>query len=261
MSTQEERRALLAGFVRKRREALRPADVGLPSGPRRRTPGLRREEVAQLCRLSTTWYTWIEQGREVSLSAPALARLAEGLRLTPAERAYLFELTQRRDPAPPSPHPANMAAPDELVALVRAVAAPAYLLDPLWRICGHNLQAARLFKPWLASGEACLLRFIFLEPSARAFISDWDDRARRVVAEFRADTAHRPDDAAMQDLARDLNRQSADFAALWKSHAVLAREGGLRQFNHPDDGRLLFRQITMLPAAHPGHKLVALLPA
>jgi transcriptional regulator with XRE-family HTH domain len=259
MSTQEERRALLAGFVRKRREALRPEDVGLPSGPRRRTPGLRREEVAQLCGLSTTWYTWIEQGREVSLSAPALARLADGLRLTPAERAYLFELTERRDPAPPQP--ANAAAPEDLVALLQAVAAPAYLLDPLWRICGHNLQAARLFKPWLASGEACLLRFIFLEPLARMFISDWDERARRVVAEFRADTAHRPDDAAMQELARDLHSRSADFARLWNSHAVLAREGGLRRFDHPDDGRLLFRQITMLPAAHPGHKLVALLPA
>lgn len=259
MMLPEDQRRLLGGFLRARREALAPGSVGLPGTRRRRTPGLRREEVAQLCNISPTWYSWIEQGREVSLSAAALSRLAGGLRLTTAERAYLFELARRRDPAPEPPFADE--PPEELVEALNAVDAPAYLLDRLWRVCGANRPAGRLFAPWFDSGEVCLLRFVFLVAAARGFISDWEERAGRVAAEFRADTAHQPDDAALQALARDMQRESADFARLWNSHAVLAREGGLRRFNHPEDGNLLLRQITLIPAAHPGHKLVLLLPA
>src|SRR5215468_8695787 len=93
----------LSAFLRALRERQSPADFGLAAGPRRRTPGLRREEVAQLCGLSATWYTWIEQGRDVAASPAALGRLAQVLQLSPAERAYLFELAGRRDPARPQP--------------------------------------------------------------------------------------------------------------------------------------------------------------
>ena len=253
----EDQRRLLGGFLRARREALSPGDVGLPATRRRRTPGLRREEVAQLCDISTTWYSWIEQGRDVSLSVSALVRLAEGLGLTAAERSYLFELARRRDPRPDAP--AADVVPDELISTLHAIDAPAYLLDRLWRVCGHNAAAARLFSPWFDSGEPCLLRFIFLVPAAHDFISDWDDRARRVVAEFRADTAHQPDDALLQNLAREMQRDSAAFAQMWNSYAVLAREGGLRHFNHPKDGALRLRQVTLIPPMHPGHKVVLLL--
>jgi hypothetical protein len=187
-----------------------------------------------------------------------LARLAAGLRLSAAERTYLFELARRRDPSPRAP--AN-EAPEELIATLRAFAAPAYLLDRLWRVCGRNAAAARLFAPWFDSDEPCLLRFVFLAPAAREFICDWDDRARRLVAEFRADTARQPDDGALQDLARQMQRESDVFARMWNSYAVLAREGGLRQFHHPQDGTLQFRQVTLLPSTHPSHKLVLLLPA
>lgn len=259
MSLPEDQRLLLGGFLRARREAISPGAVGLPATPRRRTPGLRREEVAQLCNISTTWLSWIEQGRDVSLSAQALARMAEGLRLTTAERSYLFELARRRDPSPPPP--AADAAPEELIAALHAIAAPAYLLDRLWRVCGRNPAAAVLFSPWFDSGEPCLLRFVFRVPAARDFIRDWDERARRLVAEFRADTARQPDDLALQALARDMQRESAAFARMWNSYAVLAREGGVREFDHPEQGPLRLRQVTLLPPTHPGHKLVLLLPA
>ncbi len=257
-----DQRRLLGGFLRAHREALPPDAAGLPPGGngRRRTPGLRREEVALLCGLSTTWYTWVEQGRDISLSAAALARLATALRLTAAERAYLFELTRQRDPLPPPAEAAQDAAPAELLAVLRATVAPAYLLDRLWHVRGWNDAAGRLFAPWFDSGETCLLRYVFLGATARDFIRDWEDRARRLLAEFRADTAQRPDDPGMQALVRDLLRDSATFARFWNEHSVMAREGGARLFNHPQDGTLRFDQVTLNPAAHPGHKLVVLLP-
>ncbi len=144
--------------------------------------------------------------------------------------------------------------------MLAATQAPAYLLDRLWQARAWNDAAAHLFAPWLGSGETCLLRFVFLDPAARGFIADWEDRARRVLAEFRADTAYAPDDAAMQALVAELLHRSPDFARFWTGHAVLAREGGTRRFNHPQDGALRYEQVTLIPAAHPDHKLVMLLP-
>jgi transcriptional regulator with XRE-family HTH domain len=260
MPLSTDQRRQLGAFLRTHREALRPGDLPATPQGRRRTPGLRREEVAQLCGLSTTWYTWIEQGRDISLSAAALARLADTLRLTATERAYLFELTRRRDPAPPAPGSVLEAAPAELVEVLRSTAVPAYLLDRLWQARDWNDAAGRLFAPWFDSGETCLLRYVFLDPAAPGFICDWENRARRLLAEFRADTAHNPEDRGIQDLVRELLRGSASFARLWGHHAVLAREGGERVFNHPRDGRLRYDQVTLVPAAHPSHKLVMLLP-
>jgi transcriptional regulator with XRE-family HTH domain len=255
-----EQRNLLAAFVRARREALDPALAGLPKGAhaRRRTPGLRREEVAQLCGISVTWYTWIEQGRDISLSSEALARLASALQLNAAERAYLFELTRKKDPSPTAI--SSSAVPDALSLVLATTAAPGYLLDRLWHARAWNEAAGRLFSPWLGSGEISLLRYVFLNISARDFICDWENRARRLLAEFRADIARNPGDVETQDLVAQLLRDSPDFARFWNSHTVLAREGGARVFNHPEDGIVQYEQVTLIPAAQPDHKLVLLLP-
>ena len=250
-----ERRRQLGAFVRSRREALPPG-----SGGRRRTPGLRREEVALDCGISTDWYSWIEQGRDIALSAQALGRLAQALRMTPAERAYLFDLALQRDPLPGAP-PAPEPVPPELAAVVEAVTAPTYLLDRLWTARAWNEAASRLFAPWLGGGEPSLLAFVFLAPAARDFIVDWEERARRVIAEFRADTARAPDDPALAALVAGLRADSADFARLWDGHAVATRDGGARRFRHPEDGILAYEQVTLVPSAHPDHKIVMLLPS
>lgn len=249
-----ERRRLLASFVRSRREALPPT-----AGGRRRTPGLRREEVAERCGISTAWYSWVEQGRDIALSPGALGRLAGALGLSPAERAYLFELALQRDPSPGAP--GGDAVPPELEAAVAAIGPPCYLIDRLWHARAWNEAAARLFSPWLGGSEPCLLAFVFRDPAARDFIADWEERARRVIAEFRADTARAPDDPALLTLLDGLRRDSADFARLWDGHAVAARDGGARRFRHPEDGILDYEQITLVPAAHPDHKIVMLLPS
>ena len=254
-----DQREALGAFLRARREGLSPAAAGIASGSRRRTPGLRREEVAQLSGVSTTWLTWAEQGRDIALSEMALSRLAGALHLTSAERAYLFELTRKRDPEP-AKNPGSGGMP-ELHAAVRAMAVPAYLLDPLWSVVARNAEAARLLRPWLESREPNLLRFVFLDPAARRFVHDWPDRARRLIAEFRADTAQQPHEPARHKLVEDLSARSPDFASLWAEQSVLFREGGLRRFEHPDQGLLVFTQVTLLPAADPGYKLVMLMPA
>jgi transcriptional regulator with XRE-family HTH domain len=257
-----DQRRLLGAFLRRRREQLRAIDVGLTSrADRRRTPGLRREEMAQICGMSPTWYAWIEQGRDISVSSAALARIAEAMQLTPAERRYLFELTRRSDPSAPPQALEEDAPPRTLQDAVNAVAAPAYLLDRLWRARAWNNPAALLFADWLGGEEACLLDYVFLNGAARGFIVDWENRARRLAAEFRADTARNPDDPALTALVERLRRGSREFAAFWSDHAVLAREGGARAFHHPKDGVLNYEQITLFPAGLADYKLVMLIGA
>jgi transcriptional regulator with XRE-family HTH domain len=267
-----DQRRELGEFVRAQRERLTPAALGLPAGARRRTPGLRREEVAQLCGLSVTWYTWLEQGRDMSLSPTALARLATALRLGRAERAYLFALAGKRDPA--ADEAEGDAVTPVVLACVKTIGAPAYVLDRGWTARAWNRKAARLFAGWLDGAQdrnldrnpdrnldRNLLRFIFLVPAARRLIRDYEARAQRVVAEFRADVSTHLRDPAIRSLVDDLRRQSRDFTRFWEAHGVLAREGGERTFDHPRDGLLRFEQVSFNLANQPDLKLVILIPA
>lgn len=254
-----DRQRELGDFVRAQREKLKPAAFGLAAGARRRTPGLRREEVAQLSGFSVTWYTWLEQGREVSVSPVALARLARALRLGRAERAYLFELAGKRDPDQGAGE-ADLIPP-AVLASVETIGAPAYILDRGWTARHWNVRAERLFAGWLdRPGDRNLLRFIFLAPPARALICDFEERARRVVAEFRADVSTHLNDPAIRALIEALRRESGDFARFWDAHGVLGREGGERTFNHPTDGFLRFVQVSFNLASQPDLKLTILVP-
>lgn len=254
----------LGDFIRAHRERLSPQAVGLPPGPRRRTPGLRREEVAQLCGVSPTWYTWIEQGRPVSASSDALARIAVALQLSRAERAYLFELAGERDPAEPTP--ASNDAPAALIATVNLIDAPAYVLDRQWNALAWNRHAAELFVGWLDGApdparERNLLRFTFTEPAARTLIVDWETRARRLAAEFRADSIRHLNEGPTRALIDALTTESEAFGRFWASQDVGEREGGPRAFDHPLHGRVLYEQITLRPAHREDLLLVVLVRA
>ncbi len=246
----------LGAFLRDRRERLVPDAVGLIGAGRRRTPGLRREEVADLAGISATWYTRLEQGRDVAASPGALARLAAALRLTRPERAHLFELAGRHDPVVA---PVTAAVPGDLVRSIAGISAPAYLLDACWSARAWNAAAADLFAGWLGGGEANLLRYVFLDPAARDFIVDWPVRAARLQAEFRIDHARRLHVPGVVALVDGLIRASPEFSEGWQGQGVLGREGGHRAFDHPTRGRLDFDQITFVPAAEPDYKLVMLL--
>ncbi len=260
---------LLGEFLRARRETLRPLDLGLPQRNRRRTPGLRREEVAQLCGISATWYTWMEQGRTAAVSPATLAALAQGLQLSPAERGYLFEIAGRLDPAPPGHRRAGSA---ELAGLVGAIRTPAYVLDRYWNAIEWNAAAQRLFRDWLATAPAPrrrasaarpapnLLRYVFLQPRARTFLLDWEERARRLVAEFRADMPQMRDDPQRSALVEELSQASAQFASAWRSQQVLARDGGRRSFR-VERGRIQhFEQHILRVVRQPDLRITVLVP-
>lgn len=263
---------LLGDFLRARRDRLRPQDFNLPSGVRRRAPGLRREEAAQLCGISPTWYTWIEQGRTTAVSVEALNAIASGLSLSRAERAYLFELASRADPAPPQ---IEYADPQQLLALVRAVRTPAYILDRHWDAIAWNRPAAELFVDWLGGAtrsaqkaatavnrgaDRNLLRYVFLHTRARKFILNWDERARRLVAEYRADTASWRDDPVRRAMVQELCSASVAFEAAWNSQQVLSRDGGKRSFHHVRRGRCHYEQYTLRVAQRTDLKLTVLVP-
>lgn len=256
---EEKSRPSLGEFLRARRDRLRAEDFGFPRG-RRRAPGLRREEVAQLCGISPTWYTWIEQGRTAAISVETLSALATGLRLSRAERAYLFELGARADPAPPR---AAHSDPQQLWVLVGAIQSPAYVLDRHWDAIAWNAPAAELFVEWLGSGpeaERNLLRYVFLDERAPTFIVNWGERARRLVAEYRADTASWRDDPVRKALVDELCAASPTFDAAWRSQQVLSREGGRRNYRHPKYGPCMFDQCALHVAERSELKLTVLLP-
>lgn len=254
---QSDSRRILGAFIRAHRERLPPP---VKAAGRRRTPGLRREELADASGVGVTWITWLEQGREVAASAAALARLAEALQLTSAERASLFDLAGRRDPVAPAEPQTDLLA--DLLTLPLLITAPAYLLDHTWTARAWNVAAARLFGGWLddESEERNLLKFVFLSPCAQTLIADWPERSRRLVAEFRADYSRRPNDVAMLELIEDLSTNSQAFSQYWNDQAVLHREGGERRFNHPVNGAQRFLQTTLLVASQQECKLVCLAP-
>jgi len=253
---ESDQRRLLGEFVRAHRERMRPTTA---TG-RRRTSGLRREELAALAGISVIWCTWIEQGRAVQASPEALGRISQALALSRAERDYLFKLAGRVDPE--GSRGLSALAPPSLIAAVKAIAYPAYRLDRFWNACCWNEAASRLFRGWLdGDRQRNLLRYVFLEPAARALIPDWKERARRLLAEFRTDFARTFRDAQVKTFVETLRGESAFFAEAWDEQAVQTREGGLRAFNHPDDGAVSFIQHTFALAERPDYKLVINTPA
>jgi len=253
-----ERSIILGNFIRSHRERLVPPTK---AATRRRTPGLRREELADAAAVSVTWVTWLEQGRDVTASPGALARLADALRLTSAERASLFDLAGKRDPVTPDGPQNDLLA--NLLALPLLFTVPAYLLDHSWTARAWNPAAAHLFAGWLdeQSTDRNLLNFVFLQPQAQTLIADWAERARRLVAEFRADYSRRPHDVTMQELITSLSTKSTLFSQYWKEQTVLHREGGARSFNHSVSGVQNFLQTTLLVASQQECKLVCLAPS
>ena len=255
MSSGDHRREL-AEFLRARRESIRPEQVGLPAGRGRRTPGLRREEVALLAGVSITWYTWLEQGRRINASDDVLLSIGRALRLDDAGQAHLLALT---DPGTASVD-APTEAPSALVRLLDALMpSPAYVLGPHWEFVAWNDAQERLY-PRLAELEAPrrnLLWVLFADPTTRDLIIDWDIHARQALAEFRSATSTLRHDAAMVELVDLLTNESSTFAEWWPEHDVSGFETRLRRFAHPSAGELTFEYQQLTPAEWPSLRVVA----
>jgi transcriptional regulator with XRE-family HTH domain len=260
MSQASDHRAELAEFLRARRDAVTPEQVGLPpGGGRRRTPGLRREEVAMLAGVSLTWYTWLEQGRRINASDDVLAAIGRALKLDDAGIEHLLALAQ------PSAGPVEtpQEAPTALVRLIDSLdPAPAYVLGPRWEFLAWNGAQARLY-PRIVELEGLqlnLLWVLFADASTRDLIVDWDIHARQALAEFRAGTTNLRGDPEFAALVDELERVSPEFAAWWPEHDVSGFETRIRRFHHPAAGLLTFEYQQLAPVEWPGLRVTCQLP-
>jgi transcriptional regulator with XRE-family HTH domain len=254
------RQRALGEFLRKHRELVAvPADDKQPGERRRRTSGLRREEVAQMAGISPTWYARLEQGKEVTPSGAALGRIADVLRLAPAERAYLFQVARRVDPNG-TPVVAGEVASKAIESCVLAISHPSCVIDKYWTVLFWNTGFGDLFPLWLKGPEKNVLRFMFLDAGVRTLITDWEPRARRLLAHFRVEFGRHIDDPKMLDLVQGLSEQSELFREFWGEQKVLWWDGNEKAFVHPRWGLLSFFQTTFLAAADPSLKLVILRP-
>jgi transcriptional regulator with XRE-family HTH domain len=227
----------LAGFLRSRRERISPADVGLPAGPRRRTPGLRREEVAQLAYISTEYYTRLEQARGPRPSREVLAGLARALRLADHERAHLHHLAGE-PPAPPA-GPSREVRPSILDLIGRLPFAAATVISASFEVIAWNDLAAALMEDFsaLARRDRNLVRKVFLGPDKdgrRLYgVSDADQFAHGAARRLRAAAGRYPADPEIAELVRDLNAGSEQFRELWASHDVDDESHLEKTFQHP----------------------------
>jgi transcriptional regulator with XRE-family HTH domain len=258
----QQQRAELAAYLRARREAVSPEQVKLPRGRSRRTPGLRREEVALLAGVSVTWYTWLEQGRRINASTDVLRAIGRALRLDEAGQDHLVSLAQ-----PVSLHDPALATPDEVPSALRRLIeefepAPAYVLGPHWEFAAWNAAEARLYPPieQLEGIEQNLLWVLFAHAGVRRLIVDWDIHARQALAEFRAATIAVRRDPEMVDLVARLSDASTEFRQWWPEHDVARFETRLRRFNHPRAGLLTFEYQQLSPAEWPALRVVVQLP-
>ena len=231
---------LLGNYLKDRRAKLDPAMFGFEPG-RRRTPGLRREEVAQRAHVSATWYTWLEQGRGGAPSAEVLDRLARALLLSEVEREHLFMLAQGRPPEVQYQEPEDGVSPRLQRVLDSFELSAAYIKTSTWDILAWNRAATVVLTDYgkLPPGRRNLLRLIFSEPRVRQSQTDWEGVARFVVGAFRGDVARAGATKSVEALVADLCRMSPDFEALWRDHDVRTTYGQFaKQLAHPRAGVL-----------------------
>src|SRR5271170_186724 len=255
------RRREAGDFLRSRRERLTPSDVGLPNGFRRRTPGLRREEVAMLAGVGTTWYTWLEQGRDVRPSNEVLSAVAGALRLDPIERRHVFVLHDR--PAPER-RPAGAEQVDEPLrrTLDSLTGQPAFVLGRRWDVLAWNRAAEVVFGPYgrLEGDERNTLHMVFADSDHRRLLVDWEAVARASLAMFRADCARYSGNPDFERLVARLTRLSPEFAQWWPQREVARPLAGRKRIDHPTAGRMLFEYSSFGVGDPPDMKLIVFTP-
>ncbi|WP_405743533.1 helix-turn-helix transcriptional regulator [Streptomyces sp. NBC_01525] len=254
-----DQRTELSEFLRSRRARLRPADVGLPAYGRRRVPGLRREELAQLAGVSVAYYIRLEQGRVGNVSAAVLDAIGDALRLTGAERDHLAHLAR---PVPRRARPAvrpQRVRPAFQQLLDTMEAVPAYVIGRRLDIIAWNRLACALLGDFPAQPrkERNLAWQVFLDPAARALYENWEAKAADVVGYLRRDAGRNPDDPALASLIGELSLKSDDFRRLWAAHDVQDKGFGTKALRHPLVGRLTLAYETLSLPADPGQHLIA----
>lgn len=251
----------LAAFLRSQREAADPAAFGLRLVGRRRTPGLRREELAQLCGVSVTWYTWLEQARDIGVSREVFERIARALRMSKAERAHLFALAGLQ-------RPASFALRDAADGLLRKLVDaldpnPAYVINPWWDLLAYNRAYATLLggldhRP---ADERNAIWLMFMDPRVRATFEDWPIEARRVLGQLRAHLALYPSETRGRELIDQMKSDSREFAEIWAERKVSGFESARKRLRAVDRRRLEIDYVKLAVTADERQHLLVFLPA
>jgi transcriptional regulator with XRE-family HTH domain len=258
-SVPQAQRRQLIDFLKGCRARLTPAQVGLPDTNRRRTPGLRREDVAALAGVSVTWYTWLEQGRDIQVSADVLERIASTLRMSADEREYLFALVQHR-PAPPVPARSAEISPT-VRRMLDALGVPALIMTARWDVMAWNQLMRKVFRDYgqIPPERRNLIRILLVDDEGYQRDPDaYEAMARRILAKFRVDYSQTPNDPAFEELIAELNAECPIFRRLWGRAEVLGRSEAVA--NHPALGGLTFEHSSFVPEGSPNLRLLIFVP-
>ncbi len=255
----ETHRRQLIDFLKGCRARLSPGQVGLPDTHRRRTPGLRREDVAALAGVSVTWYTWLEQGRSIQVSADVLERICATLRMSADEREYLFALVQHR-PAPPIPTREDGVSPT-VARMLEALAVPAIVMTARWDVIAWNRLSNAVFRDYdkLPAERRNLLRILLVDDET--YQGDpvaYETMARRILAKFRVDYSQVPGDPSFEELIAELAARCPIFRRLWSSAEVSGRSEAVAY--HPRFGGVTLEHSSYVPEGSPTLRLVIFVP-
>jgi transcriptional regulator with XRE-family HTH domain len=251
----------LSNFLKTRRSRISPSQVGLTEGIRRRTPGLRREEVAQLAGVGVTWYTWIEQGRDVQVSVQVLEGIAHALKLNLDERNHLFLLADHSPISEPI-QSQEIVSPLLLKALNQFGTNPVYITGQRWDLLAWNQSACAVFGDFeaLPLKERNILWFVFMNENLRQILVDWESHARLVLAQFRVNYSRFVGDPWFAELINNLELASPEFHLWWTEHDILGRTDGHKEINHPLVGSLALDYVVFKVADRPNLEVVMYIP-
>lgn len=260
MTGQHRRRSELSHFLRARRAQISPEHLGLPLRARRRTPGLRREEVAELIGVGVTWYTWLEQGRPIMVSEEVLENLAHVFQLSEDERVHLFLLAERPLPSHASPLE-TFVRPTWQALLTALEPYPAHIRDKRWYVLAWN-RAEQLIAQWgeAPAAERHVVWNHFTNPNLRRMLRDWEWDARTLLALFRMAQAEYAEESWFNDLTTRLQGRSSEFRQWWLQHEVRRQREQPIAILHPQVGELLLERVTFVFEANQSLSARVLLP-
>lgn len=247
MIHEQRRRESLSEFLKSRRARISPEEVGLHTGKRRRTPGLRREEVAQLAGVGLTWYTWLEQGREITVSDEILESIAACLKLDSHETHHLFVLAKRYVPLD-TPQSETEVIPAYVHRFIEHQGIyPTFVVGRYWDILAWNDSANLIFGglDTMNPADRNYVWRMFMDPMFQDCLQDWEENAQRMLAEFRASYAHFIDDPIFISWLERLKAHSPEFALWWPNHDVVGQLTAHKVLMHPSVGEMVFDQTTL----------------
>jgi transcriptional regulator with XRE-family HTH domain len=264
MAADDASRQELARFLRSRRERLTPSDVGFPVGPRRRSEGLRREEVAILAGVSPTWYTYLEQGRDINPSPELLDSLARVLAMTEDERRYIHILSygQVTDPLAPATDISGDELSRQIIEVTQESPYPVYAANKYADLVGWNRAATEWYDDWsrFPRNELNIIRWMLTEPCAKVRLLNWESDTRDAVARWRGESAKWPADDCVRRRVAELSAISSQFVAWWADHDVQEHRIRVRRFRHPKLGIQTLRIVPLQASEFAGSGIVFHVP-